>query len=109
MKNNVKTYTVNEETANYIQGLQYERDARRDLLAFMLAGNMDTGTEAFRRYHTEYMDFYQQYNLATMDFERIQLPKIAPELAGRAFTWNLDFSSREVTVTMDAGDSSKRK
>ena len=45
---------IPEEVSNHMEGLMYEMNARKDLLAFMIVNGMNH-SEDFKIYHQEYV------------------------------------------------------
>ena len=88
--------TVDEELANYIEGLQYETESRKDLLAFMIGNGYDTNSEAFKAYEKEFQEQFIQYNQAKSELEQ---KYVYPVTNGVRVNWNLDFGTRELTIT----------
>ena len=78
---------VPEELNNYIEALQYEVNARKDLCAYMIDHGME-GTDQFNKYHKEYIECFVNYNTA-----KDELTKMF-NISG---AWNLDFETRELT------------
>lgn len=88
----------NQEVTNLIESLHYETEARKDIITFYISNGMDTTSQAFKNYNTEYREFYVQYTTAKEVFEK---DYIVPKLEGKKYTrWNLDFASRVVTVEL---------
>ncbi len=52
----LKSLVVNKEILNYLSILEFEIQANRMLVAYMLSNNMDTDTEAFRAYESAYKE-----------------------------------------------------
>lgn len=84
---------IPEDTSTYIESLQYELNARKDLLAFMIERGQNN-SEGFKKYHTEYMEFNAQYEMAKSEMAATY---IVPKY-GKNATWNLDFRTRIATV-----------
>lgn len=82
------TITIPKDLSNYIESLQYECEARKDLCAFMINKGM-ADSEAFNRYHKEYMEFFAQLETAKNEMANEYIPK------GKK--WNLDFATSQVT------------
>ncbi len=84
---------IPEDVSSYLESLQYECNARADLIAFMVRQGLQDA-EGFKKYHTEYVDFHAQFELAKQEMEEKYLK---PEVPG-PFTWALDFRTHEVTI-----------
>lgn len=83
---------VPEELCSYIEALQYEVNARKDLCAFMIDHSMMDSPQ-FERYHKEYIECNIKYNAA-----KDQLTKMF-NVKG---PWNLEFETRELTYEDEA-------
>ena len=81
------TVTIPAGLCDYIESLQYEADARRDLCAFMIDHGM-MGTEHFKKYQDEYVKFTAAYGVAKNMITKLYAPK---------GNWRLDFNSGELT------------
>lgn len=87
---------IDEALATYIESLQYEVNARRDIISFMLERDMDTSSKAFEQYQKEYNELFVQYTTAKDELEkRFVIPAVGDQRVG----WNLDFATKEVTIT----------
>lgn len=84
---------IPEDTSTYIESLQYELNARKDLLAFMIDRGQNE-TPGFQKYHQEYMEFSAQYEMAKNEMAGTY---IVPKY-GKDAIWNLDFRTRIATV-----------
>lgn len=87
------TIIISETFRDYLESLDYEKRARANLIAFMLTNNMANDT-MFEKIHTEYLEFFIQYELAKKMLENFY---ITPQ--HKIFSsWTLDFQSKEVTI-----------
>lgn len=94
MENNKRTLKVTQEWVNRIEALQYETNARRELVAYMIGNSYDTESDSYIKYHTEYMDFFKKLEEAKEEFAR---EYVYPEANGKQIPWNLDFKTGTVT------------
>lgn len=78
---------ISDDLCNYIESLQYEVNARKDLCAFMIDHGM-MESESFRKYHDEYIKCNAEYNVAKNTLTKEY---------GIKGSWNLDFDTRELT------------
>lgn len=90
----------NDSLVTYLQGLSIETDARRDLISFMIANNMDISTEQFQKYQKEYNEFYGEFALAKDQLEQL-IKKDYLEDDEELVFWNLDFNSSELELTVE--------
>ena len=84
---------IPEKMSDYIEGLMYEVNARKNLVAFCIERGMDLDGEIFKRYHKEYVDFTAQYELAKKEMESIY---VLPEYPGAK--WRLDFATQTLYI-----------
>jgi hypothetical protein len=61
----------------------------------MLMHNMQN-TDRFNKIHTEYTEFYIQYELAKKQLEQDYIKPYYPHK--NRFQWNLDFQTKEIIV-----------
>lgn len=88
-----KKIKIEEEMSNYIERLQYEKNARENLCAFLIRQGLSQ-TEDFKYYHDEYKDAYIQYEMAKKELEDKYVPK-------KGTRWELNFSTSEITIYED--------
>lgn len=88
MKNKI---IISAEFRDFLEGLQYEKNSRLNLLNFMIMQNMKKDS-MFEKIQTEYTEFYIQFELAKKKLEQIYLEPSGFKIKG----WKLDFKSREV-------------
>lgn len=86
--------TLGEDVVNKIAALAYEVQARKSVVAEMLAQNMDTSTSAFLRYQKELGEYTAMYELAKNELQHNYVDTI-----DGAESWSLDFNSCVLTVT----------
>ena len=53
MDNKVQKIKIDEDISTKIEALQYEIDTRKDVIAFMIASDMNMETDAFKKYSKE--------------------------------------------------------
>lgn len=85
----------NEELLSLIEGLQYETESRKEILAYMIDKGM-SGTENFAAYQKEYSEYFVQLSTAKSTLEAAIREKIPAGMELRS--WNLEFASRQITV-----------
>lgn len=84
---------IPQDVSNYIEGLMYEVNARKDLVAFCIDRGISIDSDVFQRYHKEYVDFSAQYEMAKKEMESTYIMPKHPNCK-----WNLDFSTHTVVV-----------
>lgn len=84
---------IPEKMSAYIESLQYEVNARKNLVAFCIERNMSLESETFQKYHKEYVDFTAQYEMAKKELEK---KYITPEYPN--CNWKLDFATHTLTI-----------
>lgn len=85
---------ISKELRNKIENLQYEVEARKDLISYMLSSNFNTDSEQFKKYETEYHNFFVEYNKAKNELVETYLKGIDYN------SWNLDFATCIVKVEL---------
>jgi uncharacterized protein YihD (DUF1040 family) len=88
---------ISDKFRDYIEGLEFEKRSRFNLLNFMLSNNIQN-EKMFEQIHTEYTEFYIQYELARKKLEQIYIIPRYKDIYQKGFKWRLDFKSREVTI-----------
>lgn len=92
MRNDTVTMVKIDETlCKRIEAIQFEVNARKDLLAFMMDGRLTIDSEQFEKYHDEYIQYHVEYEKAKQELQ----DKYVPDGSKR---WELDFSSCEVKI-----------
>ena len=91
---------ADESVVEYVEGLTYEVDSRKSIIAFMLEHNMDRSTEAFQQYHKEYREYFAELNIAKAQIER---DYVLPASNGKKVFWSLDFMTGELTIEDQEG------
>lgn len=95
MDKQVERIKIDEEITLKIEALQYEIDTRRDIITFMLASDMNTETESFKKYSKELTEFKIQYEEAK---KLIEEDYVIPMMEKQKCNWTLDFSTSEITI-----------
>ena len=91
----IVTKKVEDELSNYIESLQYEVNARENIIKTILTTpGTELNKELFDSYHKEYSEFRAEYEKAK---EQLELQYMPEEFRGHQVTWNLDFATRMVT------------
>ncbi len=92
----MQTYAIkNQETVNYLEALSMEMETRKDVIAFMLDRGMDTGSEQFKAYHRELVEFRAKFESAKAQFYQ---DVVLPLTKGKAVDWSLDYRTSVLTV-----------
>lgn len=91
----VKELKVEQSLADYLQALDFDCAAHRDLIVFMLEQNKDTSTEAFRKYSNEYQELNCQFAVAK---DQITKKIIPPEYSTESYQWQLDYATATVSI-----------
>lgn len=87
---------VDEGFCNAIQAACFEVDARKSIITFMLSTGMDISTEQFKKYQDEYNEFFVKAEMLKAQLEN---QYIKPLYDGKDYSWVLDYSTCEVTVS----------
>lgn len=89
MKNKIE---IPVEVSNHMEGLMYDVNARKDLLAFMINNNM-SNSEDFKIYHKEYVDSLVTYEKAKKQLSAEYIEKDYPNCS-----WVLDFATHTLNI-----------
>lgn len=84
---------ISEQFRDYLEGLNYEKTARANLITFMLDNNMNN-KEMFEKINTEYLEYFIQFELAKKQLEEIYITPVYKTVSN----WDLDYRSKEVTI-----------
>lgn len=84
----------NQSLIDYMESLSYEVAARRDVITFMLANQMDTNSAQFKAYHKEYLEFFAELETAKGQLEK---DYVLPNATGPV-TWSLDYGTATLTI-----------
>lgn len=79
-----------------LERISYEMEARKSVVAEMLAQNMDTGTEAFARYQKELVSYTVQYETAKREIQKQYVDPVPG-----AVRWSLDYETAVLSITVD--------
>lgn len=86
---------IGVELSNYIESLQYDRNAIQELL-LMAAKQGLTDSDAYGLWMQDYLSKSKEYEIAKATLER---EYILPAIGEDAVDWKLDFASAVVTIT----------
>lgn len=91
--------TVPEEVRDIAQKANIERDARRDILTYIMANtDISIPEERIAQYQKEYDEKYLAFEKAKNIIEK---DYVMPATEGKASNWSLDYSSCVVTITIN--------
>ena len=85
---------IPDKMVDYLESLQYECNARADLLAFLIRSGLKD-TEGFESYHAEYVKFHIEYEIAKKELDTLYLRPVCKQ----PYKWNLNFGTKEVTIS----------
>lgn len=91
-----KIIPMPEDFCNYVEGLMYETNARRDVIAFML-NSVILNKERFDEYHKEYLEFYAKYELVKSEIQKTYVDEV---YGNQAIKWNLNFQTQELEIDL---------
>ena len=89
----MKKIIIPQEEVNYLQKLNYEIEARKNLCQFLIRQNIRN--KSFDDYHNEYIELFAEYELAKLELENNY---IKPVIGNQTCNWNLDFQTNEVNI-----------
>lgn len=91
--------TVPEEVRDMAQKANVERDARRDILTYIMANtDIKVSDERIAQYQKEYDEKFLAFEQAK---SKIEKEYVIPATEGKASNWSLDYSSCVVTITIN--------
>lgn len=93
----VLTVPVPEKLSDYLEALQYDCDALRDLLVMAAKAGIEN-TAAYQYWTQTYLDKSREYALARGEIESAY---VQPNSKGRA-DWRLDFKTHQLSIEEDA-------
>lgn len=97
------TKTLDAEVVANIERYSYELEARKGVIADMLAMNMDTDTDAFSKYQSELVRYKIMFEEAKKEIEKQYVADIPGHVK-----WTLDYSSRELTISVNDTEGAAR-
>lgn len=87
---------VSEEIINTLQKLDFEVKSREFIIMAMLKNQSEINTEAFKKYHGEYVDYFSQFEFA----KQIVTDTLVPEaLRSHQVEWTIDYASKTLIIT----------
>lgn len=84
---------VPKDMSNYLESLMYETNARQDVISYMIDHGMNS-SEAFERYHAEYVEYYVKYNTAKHELESRYITSLN---LGKV-SWVMNFHTNQLEV-----------
>lgn len=94
-----KVITVPEEIRDLVQKTNVERDARRDILVFLMENSdVNIPPERFDKYQKEYDEKYLAFEQAK---RKIEQEYVLPAVDGKPNNWSLDYSTCEITINVN--------
>ena len=93
----IKTITIPEELRTLAQKANVERDARRDILLYIMQNNVNIPQEQIEKYQKEYDEKFFAFEQAK---SRIEKEYVMPATDGKALNWSLNYSNCVVSITL---------
>ena len=93
----IKTISIPEEIRDRVQKANVERDARRDILLYIMQNDINISEERIARYQKEYDEKYFEFEQAKSIIEK---DFVKPTTDGKALNWSLDYSNCVVSITL---------
>lgn len=90
------TKTLDAEIVANVERYAYELEARKTVITEMLAMNMDISTDAFAKYQAELVRYKAMFEEAKKEIEKQHVADVPGSVK-----WELDYSSCELTITVD--------
>lgn len=93
----IKTITIPEELRDKVQKANIERDARRDILLYIIQNSINIPQEQINKYQDEYNEKFFAFEQAK---EEIEKEYVIPTTNGKALNWSLDYHTCVVSITL---------
>lgn len=93
----IKTITVPEEIRDKAQKANVERDARRDILLYIMQNDINIPEERITHYQKEYDEKYFEFEQVKTIIEK---EYVMPATDGKALNWSLDYHTCVVSITL---------
>ena len=97
----LQKFFVDSKHLDLVQQLekaQYETDAHKEIISWMMNNNNGIQNDTFKMYHNEYIQLFKRYQQLKNKFEEeVVRPTVGND--DLLFTWNLDFTNKEVTIS----------
>lgn len=93
---------VNQNLLSYIEGKLYEKNSRRDLLAYALSMNMDLNTDSFKQYQKELEDCSREYDIAVKNMLEDYLKPELKKQNIEVFQFNVNFEKGVAEISYEA-------
>lgn len=90
---------VAEDIRDMVQKAHIERDARRDILVYILANpDLNISKERIDEYQKEYDE---KFSIFEQVKQKIEDKYVMPATNGKASNWSLDYSTCIITITIN--------
>ena len=93
----IKIITIPDDIRDMVQKAHIERDARRDILVYLMENDINVSQERKAEYQKEYDEKYIAFEQAKMMVEKNY---VIPATSGKALNWSLNYATCEVTITL---------
>lgn len=91
-----KIIKIDPKECENLQRLSIETESRKSLIAFMIGSRMSMDSVQFENYQKEYAKYFAEYDHAKSELEK---KYVMPIIGHQHVSWNLDFSTAELTIT----------
>lgn len=93
----MQTIKLPEDVVSELERLQYEEDARRSLLEYLLSKNYDLNASPFKDYHDQYIATHVAYEKIKHNITQTYVVPNINEKDLASTVWNVDFETCELT------------
>lgn len=93
----IKEIIIPQVLRDNVQRANTERDARRDILLYIMQNDIDISEERVNQYQKEYDDKFLAFEKAKSIIEK---EYVQPAVEGKASKWSLDYDTCTVTITV---------
>lgn len=96
---------VNRDIVDKLQAIQYFYQGSKDILVSILTiPSLSINDENFNKFIDKYMNDYVQYELYKMTIEEIYLQQLKIALPNKEYSWMIDYTTSDITITVDLTD-----
>lgn len=90
---------TDQNMVDNLSRLSVEVEARKNLISFMIASQMDISTPQFEKYQQEYLEYFAEYSMAKNVLENFIKESLSP--SEKLISWALDFQTSNLTLQIN--------
>lgn len=97
-------FLINEDMTSYIERLAFETEGQKRIIKELIMENTDNASlldgETFKKFQARYEEKAAAYEIAKKELQNTQIPKTLLEHNTNTMSWELDFRTSILKVTM---------